>query len=561
MRSVVLILICLLLQVTVLSQSCLPEGIYFTTQAQIDNFQTNHPSCTEIEGDVVIGGEDIANLNGLSVLTSIGGGLVIRWNPALTNLTGLDNVTSIGGYLWIGYNPLTNLTGLEGLTSIGGEVFISNSSALTSLTGLDNVTSIGGYLKIFANYALTNLTGLESLSSIGGYLEISNNRESLTSLMGLDNLTSIGGTLDIGGNYALTSLTGLEGLTSIGESLLIVVNFALTSLEGLDNVTSIGGALEISYNIALTSLTGLDNIESSTIEHLYIYENHSLSTCAILSICKYIASPNGDMSIHSNSNGCNNHGQVEQNCAEIFCLPEGITFTTQAQIDSFQINYPECSKIYGNVTIAGSDITNLNGLNILTYIGGDLRFHNNDELTSLEGLDNVTSIGGGLYIFDNDGITNLIGLDNIDATSIDSLFIYDNLSLTECEIHSICSYLSIPSGISTIYNNSPGCNSRQEVEEACDTLSIGEIYFTDFLTVSPNPFTLTTTLTYTLDKPSSVTIAIFNPQGQLIEKIEQKQTKGKQRVQWNAEGLPAGMYYFRIQTGEMVGGGKMVKMD
>lgn len=78
------------------------------------------------------------------------------------------------------------------------------------------------------------------------------------------------------------------------------------------------------------------------------------------------------------------------------------------------------------------------------------------------------------------------------------------------------------------------------------------------LACSPNPFTSSTTLSYTLSELSTVTISIFNPQGQLIEKIEQEQPKGEQQVQWNAEGLPAGMYYFRIQAGEMVGGGKMV---
>ena len=34
-----------------LSQPCLPEGITFTTQAQIDSFQTNYPVCSEIEGE------------------------------------------------------------------------------------------------------------------------------------------------------------------------------------------------------------------------------------------------------------------------------------------------------------------------------------------------------------------------------------------------------------------------------------------------------------------------------------------------------------------------------
>ena len=33
------------------------------------------------------------------------------------------------------------------------------------------------------------------------------------------------------------------------------------------------------------------------------------------------------------------------------CLPGGITFTTQAQIDSFPINYPGCSEIEGFVEI------------------------------------------------------------------------------------------------------------------------------------------------------------------------------------------------------------------
>jgi hypothetical protein len=79
--------------------------------------------------------------------------------------------------------------------------------------------------------------------------------------------------------------------------------------------------------------------------------------------------------------------------------------------------------------------------------------------------------------------------------------------------------------------------------------------------LSPNPFTSLTILSYTLDKPSTVTISIFNPQGQLIEKIEQKQQKGEQHVQWNAEGLPAGIYYFRLQAGEKVGGGKIIKIS
>jgi hypothetical protein len=81
-------------------KSCLPEGITFRTQEQIDNFQINYPGCTEIEGDVYIGhrpgfGSDIVSLDSLNVLTSIGGDLAIHDNQALVSLSGLEVETFI----------------------------------------------------------------------------------------------------------------------------------------------------------------------------------------------------------------------------------------------------------------------------------------------------------------------------------------------------------------------------------------------------------------------------------------------------------------------------------
>ena len=54
-KLTLLIALACIIQATAFSQSCLPEGITFTTQAHIDNFQTNYPNCTEIEGNVTIG--------------------------------------------------------------------------------------------------------------------------------------------------------------------------------------------------------------------------------------------------------------------------------------------------------------------------------------------------------------------------------------------------------------------------------------------------------------------------------------------------------------------------
>ena len=308
-----IILVLIFCQITASSQSCLPNGITFYNQADIDNFQTNYPNCFEIEGDVVIYGNDITNLNGLNVLTSIWGHLWIGNNQALTSLTGLDNLTSIGGSLGISNTtPLTSLTGLANLTSIGEDLNISNTYSLSGLTGLEGLTSIGGDLVIHCD-VLSSFTGLNNLTFIGEDFLIEFN-DFLTSLAGLENLTTIGGFLVIYYIEALTSLTGLDNVTSIGGELVIKCNDALTGLTGLNNLTTIGGYLDISDNAALTSLTGLDNIDASSIDNLHIFFNDSLSTCEVLSVCNYLASPNGIIEIHNNAPGCNSQQEVEDAC-------------------------------------------------------------------------------------------------------------------------------------------------------------------------------------------------------------------------------------------------------
>lgn len=146
MKKMVLIISVLMLRyASVFSQSCLPSGITFLTQAQIDSFQSNYPGCTVIQGDVLIGaGNAINNLNGLSVLSALGGDLNIDGDSALISLTGLHNVKSIAGYIEIDQNKLlTDLNGLDNLTRVGNDLAIHFNSALTSLKGLEKLASVG----------------------------------------------------------------------------------------------------------------------------------------------------------------------------------------------------------------------------------------------------------------------------------------------------------------------------------------------------------------------------------------------------------------------------------
>ena len=317
--------------------TCLPEGIYFSTQASIDNFQTNYPDCRVIDGDVLIYSYYITNLEGLSVLTAINGNLSLTNNNALFSLSGLENLTYIGGDLVIaGNDSILNLNGFDHLTFIQGHLEIDDNVSLINLVGLDSLNTIGGNLSMYGNDNLLNLSGLDKLNHITGGLYIGGNDKLidienvinissvsdviiynnfvLTSLEGLNNLTSVNGHLEISGNYNLPSLNGLENIISVGGNLTIRSNSALINLAGLEGITFIAGELHISDNNTLANLSGLENIDANTISNLSIRYNDYLSTCDVQSICGYLAAPNGTIDITGNYTGCNSEAEVAAAC-------------------------------------------------------------------------------------------------------------------------------------------------------------------------------------------------------------------------------------------------------
>lgn len=294
------------------SQSCLPEGITFTNQEEIDNFQTDYPNCTEIEGDVLIHGNNITSLNGLIVLTDIDGHFDIQFTNLL-NLNGLDNLQFIGGRLTILENDMLSLlSGLENLTEIGGQLAIENCQ-VTNMTGLNSLSFIGLTLTITNITSLISITGLENLISIGGILAVTMN-PLLADFSGLDNLTYIGSDVLVGFNNALLNFNGLNNLISIGGDFRIYGNNSLENFSGLNNLNSVNGYIDIHSHEALVSVIGLENIEAGTIESLYLYNNNSLNYCHINSVCNYLVTPIGEIQIHDNAQGCNSIEEVEEAC-------------------------------------------------------------------------------------------------------------------------------------------------------------------------------------------------------------------------------------------------------
>jgi hypothetical protein len=360
------------------SQGCLPEGITFTSQAQIDSFQIIYPGCTEIGGEMTIEGwTDVTNLNGLINITKIQGGLTISANYYLSDLEGLNNLDSIGGDLtlgsgcmWWGNYALTSLHGLENLTYIGGSLHLSDDQLLIDFSGLDNLTAIDGDLGIFGCINLLNLNGLDNLTTLGGSFMLDGNN--LNSLTGLDKLTCIGGSLIIGHLHG----TGSEDCPEDNPNL--------SDISSLTNLTTINGELQIS-NTSLKSLSGLENIDAGSISDLYIYSNDSLSICVIQSICNYLAAPNGTIDIHNNAPGCNSQAEVEDAC--------GIIGMEEIPINNGFTIYPNPST--SQITIETSAAHIPVQLTILNLSGQQLMQR---RVTEPRMVIDISQLPGGVYI-------------------------------------------------------------------------------------------------------------------------------------------------------------------
>lgn len=482
--------------------NCPIGNVTFNSQLEIDDFLVLYPNCTQLEGKLIINGGDISDLSGISQIEVIGDDLRIYSCDALLSLTGLSGLTQIPGDVRITNNDkLNSLEGLTNIVSISGELKVTSNNALTSLNGLGNLTSIGGSLTLTDNANIKNLNGLSLLNSIGGDLYIHNN-VALTSLDGLEMMTSLGGRFEISKNEALTSLEALSNLTNINGVLGILENGSLPNLIGLENIGSISGLLLIAGNNILTDINGIANIDPHSIKatnssypDLSIYDNPQLSECAVASICGKLLLPGSTSDIHDNALGCNTAAEIQKNC--ILCPAGDLILRTQQEVNNFPSTYPNCTYIVGDLTLMGSNITNLNGLAQLNYIGGDLTIRDNNSLTSIKGLHNLASLGGSLGFYNNaklnsladlknlryiggaitiDGnnaLSSLTGLDKIAPNSIHAagnnpdLTIINNSVLSLCEVASICDLLLLPGTVTNIHDNATGCNSQIQIATAC----------------------------------------------------------------------------------------------
>jgi len=75
----------------------------------------------------------------------------------------------------------------------------------------------------------------------------------------------------------------------------------------------------------------------------------------------------------------------------------------------------------------------------------------------------------------------------------------------------------------------------------------------------PNPFNPSTTIEYDLPKSSDVKIEVYNIAGQKIQTLlNKKMAAGSHQVEFNAQNLSSGVYFYRIEAGEYQDVKKMI---
>lgn len=588
-------------QYKISKDGCLFEGITFTNQSQIDNFQSNYPGCNTIYGNVTISGDSINNLNGLSVISTISGTLVISATQ-LISFSGLDSITFLGG------------------------LYITSTNC-NSLYGFGNVEHVLG-------------VSLHEMPN-------------LTSLAGFENLHNVNSSFTIQECNSLTNLSGLENLNSVDYSLNIEDNESLVSLTGLNNLQHVG-ILIISGNDSLTSLNGINLTDFSYLMGLSIVDNPMLSTCNEPFLCNFLTAPTGYVAIFNNDTGCNNPSEIANSCGfQIPCLPHGnYYFTSQNEIDAFQSTYPECIDLQGNVFISGADITDLSGLMGIRSVEGILSIENTENLINLHGLDSLQFVNGHLQIgqagsgnlsltslealnklesvrfrldiqsnpsienleglsnlkhaglldiYHNEALTSLDGLMKLDSIShsmriganfelvdisalmslrkvnedidisnnnsleslrgLDSiqrgtlryLDITDNQSLNECDIVSICNLLLAPNVYETIEGNGTGCSSEDEVLEQCQ-VGIKKHTIHD-LVLYPNPANEFLKITLPVSVKTSE-VKILSSSGQQLINETISGSDG-----WlNIKALSKGLYIVKINHESSIYLGKFIKL-
>ena len=338
------------------------------------------------------------------------------------NVTNLDGLSLITSAQNIHLRH-TQISDFSGLHNLE-EVLILSTEFSNNIQNLDGLTSLRtmDLLQIFFSDNIMDLSGMNSIEAIQNVHIFSN--PSLTDISQLSFLETIN-SMNITNN-ALASLSGLENIHTIYEDLSIT-NESLINLNELSSLQSIGGSLEITNNMFLNDITVFSNIES--LEELYIIR------------CPSLANFSGLESIQNIS------GRL---------------------------------RVGFNPSLTDMSIfSNLNSV-------GNFDIYDNDNLVSLSGLENLQVVSNRLFLSRNLSLISIDAINDLSFSQVSEIAVVNNTSLSVCNSLFMCSVIAVPGVVKSVFNNSIGCNTLEEIEDSC-ALSVTDSFLNQAVAIYPNP--------------------------------------------------------------------------
>lgn len=262
---------------------------------------------------------------------------------------------------------------------------------------------------------------------------------------------------------SFSTLPSMPYLAAVYGDLNIDSNSALTSISSFAQLATVSGSLTVVSNPSLSSLDGLQNVQR--INGSALIESNALKNLTGLDSLQSI---NGPLSVTPPST---------------------------------------CSvPVTSGMTICESQLVELNGLNNVTSIDGNILVQQNTALTSLTGLNGVVTVSGAVAM-ENNALTSITGLNALakfaDTATITSVSNcpsgLDPGDLTICEnnLQSISGFRSVLSIFGTFQiSNNPSLTSIEgfsalqsvagAIEINCNPLLTDLSGFSNLTTVSGN---------------------------------------------------------------------------
>ncbi len=397
-----------------------------TNQAQLDTLL----NCNTVQGSILIhDSTDIADVGALASLTSINNGYFLAFNNAGLTTIQLPVLESLDtGFAAIN-NPLLTSVNLPNVETFKGDLTMRNNPlqteiAIPKVEVLDNSDIIiEGEVKVvsFGNIILGDLPafaafndGFAALTTIKGSLEVFNT--GLSNFNGMQQLTTIENT---GGGVQPRSFIRVDKLNpglAIGIdfddefNVVPAGNANLVDFSGLGALDTVVGDIFVGFNPSLTSFTGLDDIKAVN-GNFTVVENDEL---------KNFIGFNGDDNDDNNDDGLS---AINGNLFVGLYLDrfgKGIAGGNDSLVDLDGLQ--SLITVTGDLVLAfNGEMQTLNGLKNFTTLNGDLTFLG-QNMSRLKGALKLVTIGGDL---------NFGQLLRVDGLPFDPNEIDDTLKLTD----------------------------------------------------------------------------------------------------------------------------------